>query len=220
VFVQSRSGNTIAANPSTLGGGETDAHFIYEGLSRIDADAVLAGAGTARGDRIVFSVWHHELVALRLARGHERHPAQVIVTGRGDLPFESGLMFNEPMLRVFVITSSLVAGLLRERMQRRPWVEVVDAGDPVSLDTAMRHLRHRGIREVSAVGGRQTATALLGEGLVRDVYLTTSAIEAGEPNTPFYQGSPPTLTRVLAKAGGGAEEGVRFEHFLVKAGPI
>ena len=220
VFVQSRSGNTVAANPSVLGGGETDKHLIYEGLSRVDADAVLAGAGTARGERIVFSVWHPELVALRLARGHGRHPAQIIVTGRGDLPFESGLMFNEPTLRVFLITRSLLVGLLRERVHRRPWVEVVDAGDPVSLDAALRHLRRRGIRIVSAVGGRQTATALLREQHVRDVYLTTSPIEAGEPNTPFYEGSPPELVRVLSKAGRGIEEGVRFEHFLVNTGPV
>ena len=129
-------------------------------------------------------------------------------------------MFNEPTLRVLVITRSLVARLLRERVRRRPWVEVVDAGDHVSFDIALRHLRARGICVVSAIGGRRTATALLRDGLIREVYLTTSPIEAGEPNTPFYEGSPPALTRVLAKAGRGAERGVRFEHFLVNAGPV
>src|SRR6185369_10018951 len=44
VFVQSRDGNTVACNPSTLGGGPTDKHVMYEGLSRVDADAVLSGA--------------------------------------------------------------------------------------------------------------------------------------------------------------------------------
>jgi hypothetical protein len=58
VFVQSRDGNTVASDPTTLGGGETDQHLIYEGLSRVDADAVMAGAGTARGENTVFSVWH------------------------------------------------------------------------------------------------------------------------------------------------------------------
>src|SRR5579862_7201085 len=46
VFVQSRDGNTGARNPASLGGGEADAHLIYEGLSRVAADAVLAGAET------------------------------------------------------------------------------------------------------------------------------------------------------------------------------
>ena len=101
VFVQSRDGNTVAADPSTLGGGATDLHLIYEGLSRVDADAVMAGATTARARDIVFSVWHPELVALRLALGHARHPAQVVVTDRAELRFEDGLMFNEPLLKVF-----------------------------------------------------------------------------------------------------------------------
>jgi hypothetical protein len=56
VFVESREGNTGADDPSALGGGETDKHLIYEGLSRVDADAVFAGATTARHDDLVFSV--------------------------------------------------------------------------------------------------------------------------------------------------------------------
>ena len=215
VFVQSRSGNTVADNPSTLGGGDTDKHLIYEGLSRVDADAVMAGAGTARSERMVFSVWHPELVTLRCSLGQRRHPAQVVITDSGDLPLERGLMFAEPTLPVYLITKSSVAPALRARLRDRPWVDVVDAGARVSLTTAMRYLRERGLRVISAIGGRRTATALLREGLISDIYLTTSPIEAGEPNTPFYEGPPLNLSRVLLKAGKGKEEGVRFEHFVV-----
>lgn len=216
VFVQSRDGNTGADNPSTLGGGETDKHLIYEGLSRVDADAVLAGA-TARGERIVFSVWHPELVDLRRSLGRARHPAQIVVTDVGNLPIERAMMFEEPTLPVFVIARSTIVPGLRDRVRERPWIDVVDAGDPVSLTAAMGYLRGRGIRIISAIGGRRTATALLREGLVSDLYLTSSPIEAGEPNTPFYEGPPLSLSRVLLKAGQGPEEGVRFEHFVVGA---
>src|SRR4029450_10404182 len=41
VFVQSRDGNTEAADPSEFGAGATDTYLIYEGLSRVAADAVL-----------------------------------------------------------------------------------------------------------------------------------------------------------------------------------
>jgi hypothetical protein len=58
---------------------------------------------------------------------------------------------------------------------------------------------------------------LLRERLVSDIYLTTSPIEGGEPNTPFYEGPPLALSCVLRKAGNGPDEGVRFEHHLVKA---
>src|ERR1017187_7159534 len=56
VFVQSKDGNTGARNPVTLGGGDTDLHLIYEGLSRVAADAVMAGAETIRGGDVAFSV--------------------------------------------------------------------------------------------------------------------------------------------------------------------
>lgn len=216
VFVQSHGGNTVANDPSTLGGGETDLHLVYEGLSRVDADAVMAGAATARSREIVFSVWHPELVALRLARGLPRHPAQVVVTDRGELRFDDGLMFQEPDLRVLVVTRSTSAAVIRARVLGRAWIDVIDAGEPLSLTRAMRELRARGIGVVSCVGGRRTATALLREGLVQDIYLTTSVIEAGEPNTPYYEGPPLPLRRVVLKDGTGPEAGVRFEHFVVE----
>lgn len=220
VFVQSRDGNTVAEDPSALGGGDTDKHLIYEGLSRIDADAVMAGAATASSEQMVFSVWHPELVSLRLARGHARHPAQVLITGRGHVPIEQGLMFNQPSLRVFVIAGSSAVQSLRDRVHDRPWVEVVDAGDPLSLTASMRLLHRHGVAVVSAVGGRRTATALITEGLVDDLYLTTSAVDGGEPDSPYYEGPPLSLSRVVEKAGRDGEEGVRFEHFRVSAAPV
>lgn len=218
VFVQSRNHNTVAPDPSVLGGGDTDLHLVYEGLSRIDADAVMAGASTARARELVFSVWHPELVALRLARGCRRHPAQVVLTDRGDLRFDDGLMFQEPELPVFIVTKSSVAAQLRSRLGMRPWIEIVDSGEPVSLTRGLRVLHARGIEVLSCVGGARTATALLNERLVTDVYLTTSAIDAGEPNTPYYYGPPLPLDRVLMKHGQGGETGVTFEHLLVRSG--
>lgn len=217
VFVQSRDGNTVVSDPSALGGGATDLHLVYEGLSRVDADAVLAGAATARSRELVFSVWHPDLVNLRLALGHARHPAQVVVTDRGNLRFEDGLMFQEPSLRVFVITRTSVADEIRRRIAQQPWIEVIDAGEPISLTAAMRHLQARGVRVLSCVGGARTATAFLDERLVTDVYLTTSAIDGGVANTPYYDGPPLPMARVLLKHGNGVETGVRFEHFVVDA---
>jgi riboflavin biosynthesis pyrimidine reductase len=94
-------------------------------------------------------------------------------------------------------------------------VNVIDAGTPLSLTRAMPVLHEQGIRVISAVGGRRTAMALLREGLVSDLYLTTSPIEAGEPGTPFYEGPPLNLSRVLEACGQGPESGVRFEHFVI-----
>ena len=215
VFVQSRDGNTGAANPSTLGGGATDLHLVYEGLSRVDADAVLAGAATVAGRDLVFSVWHPELVSLRRSRGRPRHPAQVIVTNRGNLRFSDGLMFAEPSLRVFVITRSRTAESIRDRIVGKPWIDVIDAGEQVSFVKALGELRRRGVEVLSCVGGARTATNLINESLVSDIYLTTAAKNGGAPATPYYDGPPFATERIVLKEGQGAERGVRFEHCVV-----
>jgi riboflavin biosynthesis pyrimidine reductase len=216
VFVQSADGNTVVPNPSTLGGGDVDKHVIYEGLSRVDADAVMAGAATARAENMMFSVWHPELVALRRRLGLPRHPAQVVISISGALPFERGLMFRTPELRVFVVTSTFGAIAIRAMVESRPWIEVIDAGDQLSITAAMSELRARGVRTVSCVGGPMTATSLLREQLVSDVYLTTSPRPGGVPGTPYYRGPAIPMARLVEKAGQGAEEGVRFEHFRVE----
>lgn len=218
VFVQSGSGNTVADDPSVLGGGETDKHIIYEGLSRAAADAVLAGARTVGvGDRL-FSVWHPEIVALRASLGKPRHPAQMVVTGSGELPIETGLMFNVPEAPVIVLTASAPGRMLAERTRSRPWITVIRSGDrphlPAQLAGARREL---GIERISAIGGPRLATALIDEGLVQDLYLTTTPREAGEPGTPFYAGAEmPARRLVVRKRGTGPDEGVMFEHAVLE----
>jgi len=216
VFVESRDGNTGADDPSTLGGGDTDKHLIYEGLSRVDADAVLSGATTARSDELVFSVWHPEMVALRRQLGRRRHPAQVIVCSRSAPRIETALMFQEPEIPVFLVTSSDAASSLRLRVATRPWIQVIDGGQPLSMRAAMRELTKRGIETVSAIGGRTAARALLREGVVDDLYLTTSAKEGGEPNTPLLE-KPIDGPAVVIKEGTGPEEGVRFVHYALRS---
>ncbi|HEV8317601.1 MAG TPA: dihydrofolate reductase family protein [Vicinamibacterales bacterium] len=215
VFVQSLEGHTGADDPGTLGGGDTDKHVIYEGLSRVDANGVLAGATTAREDDLVFSVWHPELVALRGALGRPRHPAQIVVTGRGELNMDRALMFNEPSLRTIVLAATASAPRLRDRLRDKPWVEVVDAGEPLDAVRGMRELHARGIGVLSVVGGRRTATWLLRAGVVSDLYVTTSSLSGGEPGTPLYDGPPLMKRLVLEKRGRRREAGVRFEHLLV-----
>jgi 5-amino-6-(5-phosphoribosylamino)uracil reductase len=210
VFVQSADGNTGAANPSSLGGGETDKHVIYEGLSRVAADAVLSGAETLRGGDLVLSVWHPELVALRRTLGLPRHPVQIVASLRG-IPLDSGMMFNLPDLRVIIVTVPDAAGVMRDALRIRPWIETISMASPNDLSAAFRELHTRGVRRMSTIGGRTVARALIDAALVDDLYLTTSAKAGGEPNTPLdprpLKGDP-----IVRKHGTGADAGVRFEH--------
>jgi 5-amino-6-(5-phosphoribosylamino)uracil reductase len=212
VFVQSADGNTGSRNPTALGGGETDKHLVYEGLSRVAADAVMAGAETIRGGRIVFSVWHPELVRMREALGKPRHPVQVVATLRG-LDLNEGVLFNVPELRVVLVTVEGWAVAMGQSLVTRPWITPLVMNRPEDLAWAFERLRALGIERVSCVGGRRIATQLIDAGLVEDIYLTTSPQAGGEPGTPMYPRPLPAEV-VVRKRGTGAETGVAFEHLV------
>lgn len=214
VFVQSHDGNTGAHNPFTLGGGETDKHVIYEGLSQVAADAVLSGSGTIRGSDLVFAVWHPELVRLRAALGKPRYPIQIIAT-LGGIDFDGCLLFNVPDIQVLVLTVASGARQMREGFASRPWVQPLLMKRPEDLPGAFAELRTHGVERISAVGGRHLATQLIDTGLVQDVYLTTSPKTGGEPGTPMYPQSLKARTLVRAH-GTGADTGVIFEHLQLE----
>jgi 5-amino-6-(5-phosphoribosylamino)uracil reductase len=215
VFVQSRDGNTVAKNPSLLGGGEADKHLVYEGLSRVAADAVLAGAGTVRGGDLLLSTWRAELVALRTDLGLPRHPVQIVATIRG-VDLTRGLMFNSSALNVIILTVARGADAMRRDLAARPWISLVTMARAGDLAWAFREFRARGLKRLSCIGGRTLAEELIDARLVQDLYLTTSAISAGEPGTPLY--SKPLATEVVVrKRGTGADAGVVFEHLRLKS---
>jgi riboflavin biosynthesis pyrimidine reductase len=210
VFVQSADGNTGARDPSTLGGGATDKHLIYEGLSRVAADAVLAGAETVRSGRVLLSVWHPELVALRAALGKPRHPTQIVASLRG-LDIEGGLIYNVPEIPVVILTVHDAAQRMQPAVQKRRWIRVVTMRGPGDLAAAFRTLKSWGIEIVSCIGGRTLARSLFEANLVDDLYLTTGPRPGGEPNTPLFS-KPWRADVILRKHGTRTEKGVRFEH--------
>lgn len=213
VFVQSREGNTEADDPSTLGAGETDKHVIYEGLSRVAADAVMMGARTAAAGDEVFSVWHPEMVALRTSFGKPRHPTQIVASLTGSLPIEQGLLFNVPQIPVVIVSAGRVAVDLAGRVRSRRWISVVTGGTKPDLRYAAEQLRRDfGIARISAIGGRTLATALIDADLVTDIYLTTSPMSGGVAETPVYSGKQ-RLDRHLVIRKRSAS-GVVFEHFI------
>jgi riboflavin biosynthesis pyrimidine reductase len=214
VFVQSRDGNTEAADPSVFGAGATDKHLIYEGLSRVAADAVLLGARSVHSEAF-FSVWHPELIALRASLGFPRHPAQVVVSQRGHVDLAS-LLFNVPDVPVFLIGGEQCFRRHAAALRARPWIRPILLAD-AGLTSAIDRLRlEHGIHQISAVGGRSTATRLVDEGLAQALYLTTGPCEGGVFNTPWYVGAArPTLSVTTRKQWVDAGSRVVFEHIVV-----
>ena len=111
VFVRSRDGNTGATDPSSLGGGEADKHLIYEGLSRVAADAVMAAprrcAAATSSCQSGIPNWSRCATSLRLPR----HPIQIVATLRG-LDVARPACSTSPELRVVVVTVGACAELM------------------------------------------------------------------------------------------------------------
>ena len=209
VFVQSADGNTGARNPADLGGGATDTHLIYEGLSRVRADAVMTGATTIRGSQMIFGVWHPELVRLREDFGLPRYPAQIVATRSGTLGIESELMFNVPEVPVFILTT---AGCRRRG-------GAADRGTPVDhhprrdrktriSPTASSRLRaDHGIRRISCIGGRTLATELIDAG-ARPGHLPddVTKVRRRARDAVLHRSSAARTSCVVKKAGRGEED--------------
>jgi riboflavin biosynthesis pyrimidine reductase len=215
VFIQTKDGNTGGPNPGAFGGGATDQHLIYEGLSRVAADAVLAGAGSIHRHAF-FSVWHPDLVALRASLRQPRHPAQIVVSRRGRLDFDA-LLFNVPDERVFLLAGDECLARHALALRGRPWVRIIPVHDNALGPAFARLRREDGIRRISAIGGRFTATQLVDAGMIEDLYLTTTSREGGEPGTPWYIGAaPPRLTAITGKQWDVDGSRVAFEHYFIR----
>ena len=217
VFVQSRTGNTGADNPADLGGGPTDKYLIYEGLSRVAADGVMAGAATV-GKSVLFNVTHRELIALRRDLGLPRHPAQIVLSEDGNIDL-SARLYSQPHIPVFLLAGRQCVEKHAHGVRERPWITMIPTnGD---LKTTLTTLREdHGMARLSCVGGRTIATTLVDAGLVQDIYLTTSAIEAGEPETPWYAGRQrPGLSVIVRKREDTPDQPIVFEHFAIGGSP-
>jgi riboflavin biosynthesis pyrimidine reductase len=214
VFVQSREGNTGARNPDDLGGGPTDKILIYEGLSRVAADAVLAGASTAAGRGVFFSVWHPQLVSLRRELGLPRHPAQIVVSKDGRVNLDARL-FNVPGVPVFLIAGDQCRERCASLGAERPWVKIVPIAT-LGLRATFAALRAvDGISRISVVGGRTIASALLDAGLIQELFLTTTSLSAGEANTPLYTGRHQPAFDLMLKKQTRGHMPILFEHLTV-----
>jgi riboflavin biosynthesis pyrimidine reductase len=215
VFVQSKDRNTGGGDPAALGGGPTDKHLIYEGLTRVAADAVLAGAGTVHAGAF-FSVWRPELVALRRALGLPRHPSQIVISKRGRLNFDA-LLFNVPDVPAYLIAGGQCMTGRAAWLRARPWVRHIPLMDD-DLQSVIDRLRDaEGIRRISAIGGRFTASRLLDAGMAQDLYLTTTPVDGGAPGTPWYSGAiAPSLEVVTRKQWLDHGAVIVFEHLLIR----
>jgi riboflavin-specific deaminase-like protein len=152
--------------------GAADRALFHE--LRTQADAVMAGAGTARVERYRPVTKNAELAARR-----EREALAVLVSGSLDLPADLPLL-ADPSSRVVIVTAS--DGSLERVGADVSYIRQPPDG---SLSGALRSLRvDHGVRSILCEGGPHLNSALFHEDLVDELFLCVSPRIAGEPEQP------------------------------------
>jgi len=190
----------------------TDARLILSNdadLDRVDevragSDAILVGAGTIRRDNPALLVRSSARRSARVARGLPASPARVTVTASGDL---------DPAARFFTAGEGArliyVPGAERDRIQGQlaratdaaAGIEVIGAGDPLSIRAVLADLAGRGVRRLMVEGGGTVLAQFLAEGLADELDLVVAPVFVGDPAAPRLTGSAGTGKRMhLAEA--------------------
>lgn len=139
------------------------------------ADAVLIGTGTLRVEGYARLIGSEERRERRVAAGLAADPPAVLLSRGLDLPWDAGL-FEAPEQPVLVYTRADAEGDVPEVAAPVEVVRLQDASPAAML----ADLRARGIAALLSEGGPTLNSALLGAGLVDELFLTLAPQITGE----------------------------------------
>jgi 5-amino-6-(5-phosphoribosylamino)uracil reductase len=176
----------------------TDTRLILSNdadLDRVDevragCDAILVGAGTIRRDNPALLVRSAARRSARTARGLPASPARVTITGRGDLdPTARFFTAGEGARLIYVPAAEQdrIRGRLDDALAG---IEVIGAGDPLSLGAVLADLARRGVRRLMVEGGGTVLAQFLAEGLADELDLVIAPVFVGDPAAPRITGRP------------------------------
>jgi riboflavin biosynthesis pyrimidine reductase len=138
----------------------------------------------------------------------------MVLSNHGRIDLRSRL-FTMPDVPVLLLAGPECERRIAPQLHDRSWITLMPIGDSLA-DAFVRVRREHHIARISAIGGRVTATSLVDAGLVQDLYLTTSAIDAGEPDTPWYVGRQlPRLETIVKKREVTVRSPLLFEHLAI-----
>ena len=190
----------------------TDARLILSNdadLDRVDevragSDAILVGAGTIRRDNPALLVRSSARRSARVARGLPASPARVTVTASGDLdPAARFFTAGEGARLIYVpdAEQDRIQGQLAQTADAAAGIEVIGAGDPLSIRAVLADLAGRGVRRLMVEGGGIVLAQFLAEGLADELDLVVAPVFVGDPAAPRLTGSAGTGKRMhLAEA--------------------
>ncbi|MGH4015098.1 MAG: RibD family protein [Pseudonocardiaceae bacterium] len=152
---------------------------------RAGCDAILVGANTIRRDDPRLLVRSLERQQQRRSRGLPAHPVKVTLTGSGDVD-PTARFFTAGDTEKLVYTPSSVVRKLSERLGAA--ATVVDAGEPLDVQTVLADLADRKIERLLVEGGSAVHTQFLVAGVVDEIHLVIAPFFVGNPSAPRFVG--------------------------------
>ncbi|GAA3772069.1 dihydrofolate reductase family protein [Streptomyces phyllanthi] len=178
-------GPEYPSSGSAISGREPADRFVM-GLLRACADAVLVGAGTLRATprhlwtpEYVFPQAAPDFAGLRRSLRRATQPVLVVVTASGNLPV------RHPALQSGALVTTTLDGArrLEGRIPEACTVLVADEGPTLRMADVLATLHAHGHAAVLTEGGPHLIGHLLGEGLLDELFVTTSPVLAGRSDT-------------------------------------
>jgi riboflavin biosynthesis pyrimidine reductase len=163
--------------------GDSDADRFLMGLLRAFADVVLIGSGVLRASPR--GTWRPEKIfppaaahyaELRSRLGVAAAPEVALVTGTGSIDPDHPLLESGAL----VLTSEAGADRLEGRLPNASSILVLGTADTIAPELIVGALHDRGHRRILCEAGPHTFGALLGAGVVDELFLTTSPLLVGE----------------------------------------
>jgi riboflavin biosynthesis pyrimidine reductase len=203
VFASTLNGKVTFAEPKDIKATFTDYYFYHE-LSKVFADAVIAGAATVRGSsdeqRFTMSLYDPELIAFRTRVLHKpRHPLQVVVTGSGNIATEKEYIFSLSEFKVAVFTTARGRAALSAHRFDKENVKVVSMGEQIDFRTIAEILHNEfAVERMLVIGGASVATQFMDAGVIDEMFIT-SANTLGHGNArTFYEGKQTLEMRTVS----------------------
>ena len=193
-MVQTLDGQAVLRGSAYTIGTNVD-HDLLRQL-RVNADVVLSGAGTVRKDDVIITT-HRHLQERRAGQGRPRNPLSVVATATcifSDEVLATKKYFQRTDLQRLIIATPRAAAKDIARVRTHGVeVEVVepDGAGEVDLHALLRFLQVRhGVRRVLCEGGPTLNVALARQGLLDELFVTTTLRLGGDPNEPRIVSAP------------------------------
>ena len=197
-MVQTADGLITIGGKSGPIGGEGD-HAMFHGLRSV-VDAILVGTGTLRAEKYGRMIRRPERRALRASLGLQEDPLAILITQSGNLPWDAPL-FAEPLQRVVIAGPCSPPPLAAQ-------VTVIGSSTPAD---ALRTVHSEfGVRAVLCEGGPTLNRALLGDGVLDELFLTVAPKLAGDDEA----------LRILAGDALAEPVGMELRHVLHHEGEL